>query len=1172
MRRILSHIIGCLVITVAMVFFSGCTDETFGTDLLLGHSEVISLATSLDPIEGTGITRSTTDHLSIEEEVWPLEGKTAITRGTPTTTLADSGDGSSGSAGIVGFNYSGSTWNDSNSPWSSGGKSLDNINISFSSATLNTAVPWKDLSDKTSSDRLRIYAYAPYATFYSLVAHTSGVPTVTYTVPDAVADQKDLIVAVSSDVAADSKTTIPLNFQHALTAIQFKVDFACKVLTLQIKQAYGTGTAKIGDMSASAWSASGKKDFTAIDFGAGKDCAAGGVVTDGANTFMMIPQNLPDDATVVMTYKEGDETVHTLMASLKGLKWLPGKRITYTLCKTPPSYIYFDLALGSVSINGTSYSGKIRVSDGTIKAVSGTNSTNQPYYIYQSTSSNLATTGWSTTTVGEGTCSIPSYSEASCESKTWSEYITNNTSIADVINNWSTAASGRTSTPNYIHIQGDAAVDITIDNVWSSYHYNVGHRTCAGFLIGPGDNENYNTKVASLSNKYERVTLRLKGDNHFHNILYYGHPTNQTGANTAYFKITSAEGDGSTSGSLTVTVPTANFDLAGACTLLGSGDNDECPPCNDMYFNGGTIFVGSPIVIPDSNAHGVVGGGTNNHCDITINGGVLTSVAYSHGAAIGGGGGYSSNGGNGTVTINGGKVYAYQFGQSFGTAAIGGGSSYSSTGNLATITINGGEVYAESVGGVALGGGSSGITHGGSATITITGGTVTAKSKSGIMPKNGVSVSAGSSVGGGTGGITGNGGLADLTVTGGTLIAGSIGGGGSNGEASGYKIGSAVINISGSTTNVQGQFVMAKGSAAVPPSFTMSGGTIQNNLSSAEFVKTDGGAVYIDEGVCTITGGTIKNSSVTGKGGAIYLKEGTLTFNETSATSIIQDCSATLGGGAIYLEGGTVNIQGGTIDRCVSSTHGGALFVQGGDVYMTGGTITQNLSSDPTANGGGVYINRGSFTMSNGTISHNHARGNGGGVYVTSEEATNVTFSSGSITYNTADSYGGGICVIPSGENTATVVIGVAEQGESDPDLTNNNAGLAGGGLYAEGTNANVTIHSGNLTNNKVAAYVANPDVANEFGTVTLNGGNVTKVTITFDVNGGTLVSGSTTQNVVKNTNSYMVPPTVTPPTNYHLVGWNTEANGSGTRYANVNQNTKNFAGDITLYAEWESD
>ena len=92
-------------------------------------------------------------------------------------------------------------------------------------------------------------------------------------------------------------------------------------------------------------------------------------------------------------------------------------------------------------------------------------------------------------------------------------------------------------------------------------------------------------------------------------------------------------------------------------------------------------------------------------------------------------------------------------------------------------------------------------------------------------------------------------------------------------------------------------------------------------------------------------------------------------------------------------------------------------------------------------------------------------------------------------------------------ENAATVTVGADGQGatESDanPKISGNMAMMSGGGLYVRGTNANVTINSGMIAQNKVSAYVKNQDVANEMGGVTLNAGLVTHVVVTFNGNQG---------------------------------------------------------------------
>ncbi|MCQ2478822.1 MAG: hypothetical protein MJ091_06420 [Clostridia bacterium] len=58
-------------------------------------------------------------------------------------------------------------------------------------------------------------------------------------------------------------------------------------------------------------------------------------------------------------------------------------------------YIYFDINAGSVSISNGTYSGYVFV-NGTAKAVTGTHSAENRYYIYQSTSSNKNSSGYAT--------------------------------------------------------------------------------------------------------------------------------------------------------------------------------------------------------------------------------------------------------------------------------------------------------------------------------------------------------------------------------------------------------------------------------------------------------------------------------------------------------------------------------------------------------------------------------------------------------------------------------------------------------------------------------------------------------------------------------------------------------------------------------------------------------
>ena len=397
-----------------------------------------------------------------------------------------------------------------------------------------------------------------------------------------------------------------------------------------------------------------------------------------------------------------------------------------------------------------------------------------------------------------------------------------------------------------------------------------------------------------------------------------------------------------------------------------------------IIINGGILFAGTTY---EDNCT-AIGGGGNDFGDIKINGGVVTAIAHSTGTAIGGGIGYTSQGGNADVKITGGTVYAYNFGyEGVPAAAIGGGSSSASDGNSSTtITITGGNVYAESVGGTAIGGGSSKTKNGGSATINIGGNAVvTAKSVAGEY--NGKTINAGAAIGGGTGGTTAGkyGGNATVNIYGtAKLYTGSIGGGKTNNSTG--KIGNATITIKDNPT-IQGQFIMAAG-ASNPCSFKMSGGTIDNSRVQREytFLQEYGGAVYIENGDADMTGGTIKGSSAV-NGGAVYVSGGNFTMTGGS----LSNNTASQNGGAIYVNEGNFTMTSGNIANNVASKDGGAIFVNGGNIIIGVESClgTDSEHSHPIiyenvaqSNGGGIMVSGGTITMYCGNLKANEAKEN----------------------------------------------------------------------------------------------------------------------------------------------------------------------------------------------------
>lgn len=1105
MNRTDRHIIlwmTALCMAVAGILHS-CTDD-LGIEAPR-PTEVVCFTAALGGDSIKTSTRSTAAHLSIVEEEWHLEGMPAdtassATRATLTTSLE-------GTAGVIAYS-SDAILTD-----------LNNKKFSFNGDELNAATPiyWKNI--ETGLTSMDVYAYAPY----DELSGTITGKTFTYIIPTTADEQLDIIVAKSTVASTAFRKTIPLTFTHALTAVQFKLGSditASDVKSITISGVHDTGSYTIGE----GWS--GQNGSASYDNITVKDL------------LMLMPQTLPEGATVTLTFN--DDTT-PISATLKGQKWEEGKLITYTLHKsTQPTYIYLDLAAGNVTIDATTYSGARYEKTGE-EELSLVTKTNQSYdaskdvvfYVYQSTeTTRTAEKG----IIKDGKFVSPGYDLVKHGDQLWRDYITNNTDVDAVIENWVTDATTakREGTKNRIQVNAAESIkyNLIIDDVYSTYQKQSQSRRDGGITFEPGI-----IKKCTL-------TVNTIGDNRLGNIHYYNKTNNDS---KIIFEgegsLTVADVDGSKKNCTDGIYSGTGYYSNHYCSAIGGNDDGTYEICYGIIINSGVLFAGSTVAENCS----AIGGGGNGLGEVTINGGVVTAVAATTGTAIGGGIGFSSYGGEGIVTINGGNVYAYNLDnkRNIPSSAIGGAGSSNSTGTKGTVNIHGGYVYAYSALGTAIGGGSSKTKNGGSATVTITGGTVIAKSGKGAGIGGGTGRSGGNSSAAGF-----NGGDATIRISGSPIIrTGSIGGGLTG--SSGSKIGSANITIKGG--DIQAQFVMAAG-AETPPSFTMSNGTIRNSNTDNEVDKEylniveNGGAVWLEDGTCTINGGTIENCTAT-EGGAIYI----------SGTS-----------------NPTFTMTGGTISNCTSKAgNGGAVYLEGGTVTLEGGTISDNLAQG--GNGGGIYIKEGSFKMDgtgavitrNSAIQQKGTGGNGGGLYVTSDEKdVKVDILSGSITHNTSDFWGGGACVDMS-KTSAKANVKVGTDAKNGPTIEYNHTLFSGGGLYVSGKNANITINGGKIKRNTTSAYVPNVDVANEEGMVTLSEGvsddNVPCVTVTFHSNDGT--NQTKIQKIVTSTNSLLGDPQFNR-TGYTLKGWNTRADGKGTDYAISNQ-VMNISEDIDLYAQW---
>lgn len=183
--------------------------------------------------------------------------------------------------------------------------------------------------------KLRFFAYAPYnAPGIVLPAqHVAGFPDFTYTVPEKIQDQKDLLVAASGEMAGDHNGMAPLTFRHALTAVRFVVGEDMqkgKVTNITLKNVYGKA---VYDMDGGAWSAfEEKRDFSQELEDKKVNGQAGEEITPEADTFMMIPQDLPGDAGIEVVFTDDlTGTARTLTASVAEATWPRGKTVTYRI-------------------------------------------------------------------------------------------------------------------------------------------------------------------------------------------------------------------------------------------------------------------------------------------------------------------------------------------------------------------------------------------------------------------------------------------------------------------------------------------------------------------------------------------------------------------------------------------------------------------------------------------------------------------------------------------------------------------------------------------------------------------------------------------------------------------------------------------------------------------------
>lgn len=217
-------------------------------------------------------------------------------------------------------------------------------------------------------------------------------------------------------------------------------------------------------------------------------------------------------------------------------------------------------------------------------------------------------------------------------------------------------------------------------------------------------------------------------------------------------------------------------------------------------------------------------------------------------------------------------------------------------------------------------------------------------------------------------------------------------------------------------------------------SFTMNGGTIQNNIANTASSDSSSPAVLLlGASTFTMNGGSICNNS--GQcGTAVYLTAssnaakarftmngGSLSNNESR--SYTPNSTPT---GAVFVKySAEFVLNDGTITgNCAHDGAGGGVAVMdelpteehGTAFTMNGGTISNNTASGYRCSGGGIYSCSNYVSLLGGRIENNSAY-DGGGVYSegNTEIYTTLHIENALITGNTADQ-GGGLWFCPTGD------------------------------------------------------------------------------------------------------------------------------------------------------------
>ena len=155
----------------------------------------------------------------------------------------------------------------------------------------------------------------------------------TYTVPADATAQEDIVVATASVGGANNKT-VPLNFKHIMSAVNFKVGSIVEgeIRSIKVKNVYNNASYLVDQ---GVWALDSKGDFS-VTMDGGKYVVPNEsddkTINPKGAVLMMIPQVLPEDAVIEVEFYDS-ETKNTTKytGSIKDDVWDMGKTTNYVI-------------------------------------------------------------------------------------------------------------------------------------------------------------------------------------------------------------------------------------------------------------------------------------------------------------------------------------------------------------------------------------------------------------------------------------------------------------------------------------------------------------------------------------------------------------------------------------------------------------------------------------------------------------------------------------------------------------------------------------------------------------------------------------------------------------------------------------------------------------------------